>query len=311
MLLVVSSRMSRSVGVFSNTQNEQLSLNNIAIWPLVLGFLALYIPTYFSLANGLWTLDDQGHGPLIVMVVIYLFWQNRDHFKQSQTSLTSVVVGWLAFIFGLLCYILGRSQDIYIVDILSQVFVLAGLILIIYGYPALKASWFPLFFLVFMVPLPSVIVDAITLPMKVAVSIVTENVLYYFNYPIAREGVILHIGQYQLLVADACAGMHTLISLEALGLLYLNLVKHDSAIRNISLALLIIPISFTANVIRVISLTLITYYFGDEVGQGFVHGFAGMLLFIVALVLIMSVDSMIQWFVNRRENALKSIKVAN
>jgi len=110
----------------------------------------------------------------------------------------------------------------------------------------------------------------------------------------------LHMGQYQLLVADACAGMHTLISLEALGLLYLSLVKHDSLFRNITLATLIIPISFTANVIRVITLVLITYYFGDEVGQGFVHGFAGMLLFIVALIIIMTVDSLLQRWVARK-----------
>jgi exosortase len=140
--------------------------------------------------------------------------------------------------------------------------------------------------------------------MKMAVSYVTETILFWFDYPIAREGVILQIGQYQLLVADACAGMHTLISLEALGLLYLSLVKHDSLIRNITLTLLIIPISFTANVIRVITLTLITYYFGDEVGQGFVHGFAGILLFFVALMFIMTVDSMLQYFVKWKQKAV-------
>lgn len=289
--------------MLARSNNQLLNLNTASLWPLLLGFLALYIPTYYSLATGLWTNDDQGHGPIILLVVLYLFWQNRNFFKEPKSTSTSVVVGSMVFLFGLLCYVLGRSQDIYIIDIGSQVFVLSGLIMMIYGMPTLKASWFPLFFLLFMIPLPSVVLDAVTLPMKIAVSIVTEQVLYFLNYPIAREGVILHIGQYQLLVADACAGMHTLISLEALGLLYLNIVKHDSAIRNITLALLIIPISFTANVIRVISLTLITYYFGDEVGQGFVHGFAGMLLFIVALFLIMSVDSMIQWFVSRREKA--------
>ena len=63
------------------------------------------------------------------------------------------------------------------------------------------------------------------------------------------------------------------------------------------LAMLIVPISFTANVIRVITLTLITYYWGDEVGQGFVHGFAGILLFFVALISIMTVDSILQYFV--------------
>jgi exosortase B len=163
--------------------------------------------------------------------------------------------------------------------------------------------WFPLFFILFMIPLPGFLLDAVTLPMKIAVSTVAEQVLYWAGYPIARSGVVLQIGQYQLLVADACAGMHTLISLEALGLLYLNLVKHDSLFRNFVLALLIIPISFTANVIRVMVLTLVTFYFGDEAGQGFVHGFAGMVLFIVALTLIMSVDSLLQYFSKRMDAA--------
>ena len=98
-------------------------------------------------------------------------------------------------------------------------------------------------------------------------------------------------GQYKLLVADACAGLHTLFTLEALGLLYLNIVRHDSLFRNVTLAILIVPISFTANVFRVIVLTLITYHFGDEAGQGFLHGFAGMVLFLSALLLIMGAVS--------------------
>ena len=113
---------------------------------------------------------------------------------------------------------------------------------------------------------------------------------------------MLQIGQYQLLVADACAGLQTLLTLEALGLFYLNLMRHPSAFRNIGLAILIIPISFAANVIRVITLTLITYYFGDAAGQGFLHGFAGMVLFVTALVLILAVDSGLQWWLKRRED---------
>jgi exosortase/archaeosortase family protein len=75
-------------------------------------------------------------------------------------------------------------------------------------------------------------------------------------------------------------------------------------IRNLTLTVLIVPISFTANVIRVITLTLITYYLGDEVGQGFVHGFAGILLFFVALMFIMTVDSMLQYFVKWKHKAV-------
>jgi exosortase B len=161
--------------------------------------------------------------------------------------------------------------------------------------------WFPFFFMLFMVPLPSEFVAAVTLPMKMAVSWATEHLLYAAGYPMSRTGVILQIGQYQLLVADACAGLQTLLTLEALGLFYLNLMRHPSAFRNIGLALFIIPISFSANVIRVVALTLITYYFGDAAGQGFLHGFAGMVLFITALLLILTVDSSLQWYLRRRD----------
>jgi exosortase B len=146
----------------------------------------------------------------------------------------------------------------------------------------------------FMIPLPSVVVDAMTQPMKMAVSYTAEAMLYAGGYPISRSGVILQIGQYQLLVADACAGLHTLFTLEALGLLYLNLIRHESVARNVTLAVLIVPISFTANVIRVIVLTLVTYYLGDEAGQGFLHGFAGMVLFMAALMLIILSDTLIR-----------------
>lgn len=273
-------------------------------WPVVLGLLAMYGPTYYGLATGLWGSDDQAHGPIVLAVVLYLIWQQREYLRAPvnarEEDKVSPVLGSVLMAIGLLSYIAGRSQDILMFDIGSQILVLAAILLMTKGWPALRAMWFPLFFILFMIPLPGIIIDAVTLPMKMAVSYVSENILFWAGYPIARSGVILHIGQYQLLVADACAGMHTLISLEALGLLYLNIVKHDSLFRNITLAILIVPISFTANVIRVMVLTLVTYYFGDEAGQGFVHGFAGMVLFIVALMLIMSVDSLLQYSVKQR-----------
>jgi exosortase B len=279
-------------------------------WPIVLGLLAMYGPTYYHLATTLWTQEDQVHGPLIVMVVIYLVWMQRGSLLSPDVVKPMPVLGSVVLGFGLIAYVLGRSQDILILDIGSQIPVFAGILLITRGIAALRALWFPLFFILFMIPLPGALVSAVTMPMKMAVSYVSENALFWAGYPIARSGVVLHIGQYQLLVADACAGLHTLISLESLGLLYLNIVRHDSLVRNVTLALLIVPISFTANVIRVMVLTLVTYHFGDEVGQGFVHGFAGMLLFIVALVLIIGVDSVLQYWI-RKNNIKHVIKECN
>jgi exosortase B len=262
--------------------------------PVIVGLLVLYVPSLYDLFSGIWSTDEQMHGPIVLGISTWLIYRNWPAMMAASEGKPAHGSGWFFFVLALLLYALGRSQDILLYEIGSVIWLLIGICLLMRGVAAVKAQWFALFFMLFMVPLPAPVVDLVTLPMKMAVSYVAEVVLFWVGYPIGRNGVILQIGQYMLLVADACAGLHTLLTLEALGLLYLNLVRRDSAFRNITLALLIIPISFTANVIRVMALSLITYHFGDAAGQGFLHGFAGMVLFLSALLLIIAFDTTLQ-----------------
>ena len=269
--------------------------------PVLVGMLVLYVPTFYRLFTGLWATEEQAHGPIILLLALWLMfrqWPAMLARADGQPSAT----GWPVLGVGLLAYILGRSQGIIAFEIASFILLLTAVLMLKCGHGALRVQWFAFFFMAFMVPLPGPLVGMLTMPMKMAVSWATEHLLYAAGYPIARSGVILQVGQYQLLVADACAGLQTLLTLEALGLFYLNVVRHSSAFRNVALALLIIPISFTANVIRVITLSLVTYYLGDAAGQGFLHGFAGMVLFITALLLIIGVDAFLQWFVRWRNS---------
>ena len=189
-------------------------------------------------------------------------------------------------------------------EILSQILLLIALLLIFKGVRALKIAWFPLFFMLFMVPLPEALVAAVTAPLKLAVSAVASNLLYHIGYPVGRSGVTMTVGPYQLLVADACAGLNSMFTLEALGMLYMNLMRYTNPARNIALALLLIPTAFAANIVRVVILVLVTYHFGDEAGQGFVHGFAGMVLFMVALTLMLVLDKALGLFLPaHRRNA--------
>lgn len=266
-----------------------------APWLIVfVGLTFMYLPSFADLFQGVWSTDQQGHGPIVLAISVWLLYRKWPEMLAVSQGRPVSDAGWPVLIVGVLLYVLGRSQDILLFEIGSLLWVLAATGYLLHGAAAVKAMWFPLFFMLFMIPLPGVIVDTVTMPMKMAVSYVAEHVLYWAGYPIARTGVVLQIGQYQLLVADACAGLHTLFTLEALGLLYLNLIRHESVARNVTLAILIVPISFSANVIRVMVLTLITYHFGDEAGQGFLHGFAGMVLFISALLLIIGVDTLLR-----------------
>jgi exosortase B len=281
-----------SVAANQNHQARFSSSPWLTWLPLLLGFLALYVPTYVDLANGLWQTEEQGHGPLIAAVTAWLIWQSRADLLGLHDNPTSVL-GFLTLSFGLLLYIFGRSQDILLFEVGSQIVVLASVLLLAKGTAALRLCWFPLIFIVFMVPLPGSFVDALTNPLKRHVSEIAEHLLYVVGYPIARSGVTLTIGPYQLLVADACSGLHSMYSLSALGLLYLHLMKHGTFVRNALLALAILPIAFGANVLRVIFLVLVTFYLGDEAGQGFLHGFAGMVLFVAALGLLFVLDSLL------------------
>ena len=298
--------MSTNLSTIFNRSSRQPEgwRDQLPIWlPIIAGLIVLYLPSLVDLFRGIWSTDQQAHGPIVLGIACWLIYRKwPEMWRLSEGRPMAPSAGWLLFIFGLVLYVIGRSQDILLLEIGSVIWILAAILLLMRGSAALKAQWFPLFFMLFMIPLPATIVDTLTMPMKMAVSYVAESILFWANYPIARTGVILQIGQYKLLVADACAGLHTLFTLEALGLLYLNIIRHDSLFRNIALAIFIVPISFTANVIRVMVLTLITYHFGDEAGQGFLHGFAGMVLFLSALLLIIGVDSLLHLGVKLRRN---------
>ena len=278
-------------------------IDRVAAGLLLLGFGALYLPSYLDLARRVWPTDEQGHGPIILALGLWLLYQQR-HALAALPARPDKASGTGLLVIGVLMYALGRTQSILVFEVLSQHLVVTGLLLLFLGWGALRLVWFPLFFLLFMVPLPASVVASVTGPLKAAVSAAAAKMLYSMGYPVARAGVVIGIGQYQLLVADACAGLNSMFTLEALGLLYMNLMNYASVARNVTLALLIVPISFAAKVTRVLILALVTYHFGDAAGQGFIHRFAGMVLFIAGLLLILFTDRLLRLaFRGRNERA--------
>lgn len=261
---------------------------------LGLGWLALFLPSAWDFLFGQWTAYSQGHEPLLFSVVMWLLWRHLGALRALPDRALSAPVA-LAFALGLLAYAFGRTQEFIRIELLSLWWLSLCLTVAFKGVKALRVTWFVWLFALFMIPMPFSVVLALTAPLKTAVSAVATATLAWVGYPIGRTGVVITVGQYQLLVAEACAGLHSMFILEAMGLLYSHLVQHGSWWRNGLLALSAIPVSFLANVIRVMVLVVVTYHWGDDVGQGFVHNFAGVLLFGVALVLMACVDTVLGW----------------
>jgi exosortase B len=259
---------------------------------LAVALLALYAGTYVELARTTWANEELNYGPLILAVSLWLFYRERLALGQLQAR-QALLTGYLLLMFGLLVYAVGVSQSIFMFEVGSQIAVVVAILLIYKGWPAIRLLWVPLLLLVFLVPLPDSLIGLVTGQLKIAVSAVATHLLHAAGYPVARSGVMMTVGQYQLLVADACAGLSSILTLEAVGIVYMKLVGHASALRNTILALLLVPVAFSANVVRVIILALVTYYLGDAAGQGFVHSMAGLVLIGVATVLMIAIDSLL------------------
>lgn len=265
--------------------------------PLLLGLALLYGPSFHSLYQTIWQTDDQGHGPLILGASIWLVWSIRENIAAAAAS-TDKRAGfgaWALLVLSMLVYVFGRVQSVILLEVGSLIPALAASVALAYGWPAVKAMRFPLFFLLFLVPLPGFVIDSLTSPLKLWVSEWAEFVLTTLGYPVGRSGVTLSVGQYQLLVADACSGLNSMFSLTAVGLFYVYLMQRPNMLHNTLLLVSIPFVAYIANVTRVVIICLVTYHLGDEAGQGFIHGAAGIVLFVVSLTLMFTLDAILSF----------------
>ena len=185
---------------------------------LLLGFALLYVPTYVDLSRGLWRDDAYAHGPIILAIFAFLLWRGRATLVDESLS-PAPVAGLATLAFGLLLYLLGRTQSLALFEVSSHLPVVAGAVLLVRGFEGLRRLAFPILFLLFLVPLPGFVLEALTGPLKQFVSVAVAALLQALGYAVERNGVVLALGDQEMLIADACSGLNSLYSLLAIGLL--------------------------------------------------------------------------------------------
>lgn len=288
------------MSVISTSGAPSLSapMNSRWVWGL-LAFLAMYSPIYWAAAGGLWEREEYAHGSIILVITLWVFWRLGPNLEKIDQPKSVPLGGLVLSALGAGLYVLGRLLNFSILEFVSQPFVATGVIWMLGGRAALKLTWFPIFFLLFMVPLPGTLIDAMTGHLKQWVSVIVEIILRWADYPVGRSGVLLTVGHYQLLVADACSGLHSMFTLSSMGMLLMYINDRASKVHNALMLLSILPIAFAANVIRVMALVLITYHLGDEAGQSFLHGAAGIVLIVAALLSFIALDKVLHALIRR------------
>jgi exosortase len=258
-------------------------------WPLFVGLVVLCVPTLVAMARGPWSLESGVHGPIVVATGLWLVTRRLDDIRREMVP-------------GNPLYAFGRAFDFISIEVAAMLLALLAVAYAIVGGRVVRQMWFPIVYFGFVIPVPGWIIDSITQPLKQLVSQVVTSGLADFGYPIARVGVTIYVASYQLLVEDACAGLNSLISLSAIGLFYVYMLRGSNWRYSILLLLLVLPIAVAANMVRVAVLVLITYHFGDAAAQGYLHNTAGMVTFTSALLFIFLID----WLLTPVRNALAS-----
>lgn len=270
--------------------------------PWILLAVALAAPTLYRLGVQVWSRDIGAHGPIVLATGLWLVWRKlpamTEEARPGHIALTA-----LGILVSIPMYVFGRAYDIISLEAAGLYGFAMSLMHDRFGVRTLAKNWFPLLYLALLLPLPGWVIDQFTAPLKLLVSVLSFGVVEPMGIPIVREGVTMTAGPYQLLVEDACSGLNSLIGLIAITLFYIYLLRNAGWRYSLFLLCLIIPVAVTANVLRIVTLILLTYHFGDAVGQGFLHVTAGLFLFAVVLVLMFAIDNVVSRLLRVRSGA--------
>lgn len=263
--------------------------------PLIAAGLALFIPTLIRLGQQVWSNDAGAHGPIVLATGIWLLWRRLPPMTEAAQP-GNLVLTIAAAVFSLLVYTVGRAYDLISLEAGGAYGFGVAILHDRFGRKQLLKNWFPILYLGLLLPVPGWMLDQFTAPLKLLVSTLAALAVSPLGIPLYQEGVTMVVGSYQLLVEDACSGLNSLIGLVAITTFYIYLLRNAGWRYSLFLVCLIIPVAIAANVLRIVILILLTYYFGDAVGQGFLHVTAGLFLFALSLLLMFLIDSVVSRF---------------
>ncbi|MEZ7197778.1 exosortase A [Pseudodesulfovibrio karagichevae] len=231
-----------------------------------------------------WARDDNySHGFLVPLVSAYFLWANRKNILQAEIK----PAGWGLWIvlLGVAQLVVGSLATEYFTMRTSMIVITGGAIIYVMGWEPYKRMQLPLLYLLLMVPIPVIIYDSMTMPLKLFVAKVSVKGLVAFGYPVLREGNIIMLPNITLEVADACSGLRSLMSLVALSVAFAFLTQRG-VWKKWVLIVSALPVAVITNIMRVFVTGILAKHYGKVAAEGFFHEFAGFMVFFVAMVIM-------------------------
>ena len=286
------------------------------LWKFVLVgvlYIALFREEVARLVES-WSTANGSHGWLIPAFSIYFLYQDRHRLKQVVGRPN--YLGVLLIFASLLLYVHFFRIGIYYPRQIMMLVLLAGVVLLLGGWPVIKVVWLPVAFLIFAMPLPARLYYNLTMPMRELSSMVAAGLLNALpGITCEAMGVLINgarqvmtdgitrVEAFNLNVAEACSGMRLLLAFLALGVAMAYL-EYRPILHRLILLASTLPIAIFCNMLRVLLTGLIHIYIGGQYATGMLHTVLGMVMLAVAFALYgLLARVMSQIFVAEEEQA--------
>ena len=253
---------------------------------LALVWALLFWPTFVWMAERFDAADSfYSHGWLIPIASGWLIWQFRE--RLTHGPLHASFRGLFLLIPSLLVHLGATRVDLHFVSGFAMLGALGGLVWTLWGGHVLWVLRFPLLFLLFMVPLPGVLLIAVSFHMKLLAASLATQVLMWIGIPAEQAGSMIHVPGMSVIVDDTCSGLRSLISLIALSTLWTALMPMAARRwHKLTVVVSSIPIALATNMIRILVLVLLSAIYGPKIAEGFIHYGSGFVVFGLALLLL-------------------------
>lgn len=262
-----------------------------AVAVVLIQLVLLYHGIAAKLVTDWYELPDASHGFLIPFFSLFLVWDRRK--RLQSTPVAPSWGGLLLVLPGLFLLLVGvLGADLFLSRI-SFLVLVAGLVVLLFGWALLKEVRFALLVMLLAIPLPTLVLNQITFPLQLLVSRMSSAMLPLAGVPVLRDGNVIQLASMKLEVAEACSGIRSLVSLFTVAVLFGYFMERSPA-RRVVLALASIPIAVLANAARIFGTGLCVQYWNPDKAVGFFHEFSGWLMFLVSMVCLYVVHAAMQ-----------------
>ena len=233
------------------------------------------------------------HGWLVPLASAWLMWQRREVIKAC--TLQPSFWGLAFLVPSLLVHAVATVWHLGFLGGLAMLGTLYGLVWTWWGGRAFWVLRFPLAFLLFMVPLPGVLLIATSFHMKLMAAGLATHVIQLIGISAHQAGSMIQVPGMNVIVDDTCSGLRSLISLIALSTLWTSLLPGSAKTwQKLMVVAASIPIAITGNMVRIVFLVLLSAVYGPKVAASFIHYGSGIVVFGIVLVALAWVSHLVQ-----------------